>query len=151
MATFLTGHTFGTTEQVTNTKLNNIVNNASISSILATEVGTGILSSLASTAGVIPPRNRAFLGSVATNASLIDVSRFTSVNIYYSTYGTIATFINAYPGQDFTIFSQQASFPAIIDVGSFKLAGNWIPAKQYDNLTLIWDGSVFIEIGRVTT
>lgn len=151
MANFLTGTTFGTTEQVTNSKLHNIVNNASISSIKATELSNGILSSLASSAGAIPPQNMVFLGSIPTNASLIDVSRFTSVNLFYSTYCSLGTFINGRIGQVFTLIAQQASFPAIIDVGNFKLASNWIPAKQYDNLTLIWNGSVFIEIGRVVT
>lgn len=151
MANFLTGTTFGSTEQVTNTKLHNIVNNASISNILASELSNNILSSLASSSGKLLPQNMFALGTPATNASLIDISQFTAINLFHSTYATLATFINARRGQEFTLIAQQASFPAILDTGSFKLAGNWIPAKQYDNLSLIWDGSAFVEIGRVAT
>ena len=151
MANFLTGTTYGSTEQVTNTKMNNQVNLASISNIQASELISNFFGSLPSAAGRVPPQNMFMLGSCNTNASLIDVSLVTAFNAYYSTYGSLATFLNARVGQEFRIISQQASFPAIIDTGSFKLNGNWIPAKQYDNLGLIWDGTVFIEISRTAT
>lgn len=171
MASFLTGNTFAATEQVTNTKLNNMVNLASISNIQFSELATNILTSLPSTAGTlpiflfpnsflsslasamgkIPPQNIWNPASPATNASLIDISLVTSLNLYYSTFGSLATFINARTGQKVTLIAQQASFPTVVDTGSFKLASNWFPAKQYDNLTLLWDGSVFIEVGRVVT
>ena len=89
--------------------------------------------------------------TTATNASLVDVSAASSLYAWYSTYGTLATFINARIGQIFRVVAQQASFPAIIDTGAFKLAGNWIPAKQYDNITLQWDGTAFVEVSRVAT
>lgn len=151
MATFLTGQTYGATEQLTNTKLHNQVNNASISNIQASEFAINIMSSLVSGSGKVPPLNLWNLGSVATNASLIDISLFTSLKLFYSTYGSLATFINARIGQEFTLIAQQASFPTILDVGAFKLAGNWIPDSQYDSLRLIWDGSSFVEIGRINT
>lgn len=151
MANFLTGWTFSASEQVTNTKMNNQVNLASISNIQASEMATNFLSSLVSSSGKLPQQNIYGLGSITTNASLINVSSTSAFNVYYSTYGSIATFVGALVGQKFTLISQQASFPVIVDTGSFKLASNWIPAKQYDNISLIWDGSAFIEIGRVTT
>lgn len=151
MATFLQGQTFGATEQVTNTKLHNLVANASISSILAAELINSFLSSLASGHGKVPPQNFYNVVTPATNASLIDVSIATTLKVFYATYGSIATFINARVGHKFTIIAQQASFPAVLDTGSFKLSALWAPAKQYDNLTLEWDGSVFVEIGRTAT
>lgn len=151
MANFLTGQQFGVTEQCTNTKLMNIANNASISNILASEFASNILFSLVSGSGKIPKQNWFNLGSVATNASLIDVSPFTSINLFYSFVASLGTFINPRIGQEFTLIAQQASFPVVVDVGSFKLNGNWIPLKQYDNLRLVWDGTVFVEIGRTAT
>lgn len=151
MATFYQGQTFASTEQVTNTKLHNLVANASISNIAYTDFASGFLSSLASTSGKIPPQALWNQGSVATNASLIDVSAFTTVRLFYSTFGSLATFINARVGQQFSLVAQQASFPVIVDTGSFKLSANWVPAKQYDNLSLLWDGTAFVEVARVTT
>lgn len=148
MATLLTGWTFSSSEQVTNTKLNNMVNLASVSGINATELNTSFLQSLSSAQGKVPQQNIWGLGSINTNASLIDVSSTHAYNLYYSTYGSIATFINARIGQPFRLIAQQASFPTILDTGVFKLNGNFIPAKQFDNLSLIWDGTNFIETGR---
>jgi len=127
MATFLQGHTFSTVEHVTNTMLHNLIALASISNINASELSNNLLTSLASSFGKIPPQNFFNLNTPATNASLIDVSIRTSLLLYYSTYGSIATFINARIGQEFLLVSQQASFPTILDAGVFRLAGNWIP------------------------
>jgi hypothetical protein len=148
MADFLTGHTYSVSEQVTNTKMNNQVNLASISNIQATELATNFLQSLPSATGRIPPQNIYNLGSAATNASLIDVSSAQAFNIYASTFSSLATFINARVGQPFTLFIQQASFPCLVTLGNFKLSGNFIPRKQYDNITLFWNGSVFVETAR---
>lgn len=150
MATILQGQTFGTTEQVTNTKLHNLVANASISNIRASELISDILTSLPSAAGKLPVQNYMQHNTPATNASTIDVSLYTSLSLYYSTYGSLATFVNARTGQKFTLLSGQASFPVIVDAGSFLLSANWVPAAAGDNLTLIWDGTNFVEIGRVT-
>ena len=46
------GHTFGATEQVTNTKLHNLVDTATLS-IEHTEFAANVLSSLPSTAGTL--------------------------------------------------------------------------------------------------
>lgn len=151
MATFYQGVTFATTEQVTNTKLHNLVANASISGIVVGDITNGFISSLPSAAGAIPPQNLWSMITVATNASVPNVGVGTSFKLYASTYMTIASFSNARIGQQFTIIGQQASFPGILDTGNFKLSANWAPGKQYDNLTLIWDGSAFIEVGRTAT
>lgn len=134
------GYTFGSTELVTSTKLHSLVNNATIN-----------IASLPSTAGAILPRNLFSIVTVATNASIPNLVQGTSFKVYWSTYGSIASFINYYPGQRFTLFAQQASFPSILDTGNFKLNGNWIPAKVDDNITLEWNGSSFVEVFRTLT
>ena len=150
MADFLTGHTYGSTEQVTNTKLHNQVNLASISNIQASELGSNILTSLPSAAGKVPPQNFWNIVTVTTNASLIDISTATHLKVYASTFCSLATFLNPRIGQEFKLIMQQASFPTILDTGAFKLNGNFIPTGQYSNITLVWDGSAYIELGRVT-
>lgn len=134
------GYTFGSTELVTNSKLHSLVNDATIN-----------MASLPSTAGSILPRNLFSIITVTTNASIPSLIQGTSFRLHWSTYGTIASFTNYYPGQRFTLFAQQASFPALIDTGNFKLNGNWIPAKVDDNITLEWNGSSFVEVFRTLT
>jgi len=174
MATVTRGYSFGATELVTHTKLHTLVDSATVTSIVnadcsasmaladskldtistASKVrGTAItnLASIPSGAGKIPPYNLYNLATCATNASLIDVSLYRTVKLHYGTYGSLATFINYIVGQPFTLIAGQASFPVIIDGGNFMLAGNWIPDGANDNLTLVWDGTNFIEISRVNT
>lgn len=151
MATFLTGQTFGATEQVTNTKLHNIVNNASVSNILTTEISSNFLSSLTSAQGKVPMQNIFNLNTPATNASLIDVGLYNTLKLFYSAVGSLATLINARIGQPITLMMQQASFPCLVTTGNFKLASNFIPLRQYNSITLVWDGSVFVEVGRSLT
>jgi len=136
------GQTFGVAEQITNTKLHNLVDLATFSN--------NFLTSLACASGKIPPQNLWDFKTVATNASLNDVSVGTIFKLWASTYCSIATFINARLGQAFTLMAGQASFPAILDAGSFLLSANWSPAKASDNITLVWDGTNFVEIGRVS-
>lgn len=141
------GITYSSTEQITNTKLHNLIDTATLS-ISASEISSSMLTSLASSAGKIAPQNLWEMVNVVTNSSLATISRGTAFNLYYTTYASLATFINARVGQMFTLIAQQASFPVVMDVGNFKLAGNWIPVTKYDNLNLIFDGTVFIERGR---
>jgi len=131
-AIFLTGHTYGATEQVTNTKLNNMMNNASISNIHPIEFDIELYN--------------ADLNATTPNISNANVLKLTN-----NTYCSIPTILGARVGQRFTLLSQQASTPSIIDINSFKLNSDWIPAKANDNITLVWDGTNFIEIGRTVT
>lgn len=134
------GYTFGSTELVTNSKLHSLVNDATLN-----------IASLPSTAGAMLPRNLFSIVTVATNASIFSLVKGTSFRLHWSTYGTIASFTNMYPGQRFTLFAQQASFPSLVDIGNFKLNGNWIPQKVDDNITLEWNGSSFVEVFRTLT
>jgi hypothetical protein len=181
MATITKGQVFGQTEQITNTKLHALVDSATISGILASEMSNNFLTSLASSSGLIPPANLATITSggvtgkilyalasipsgagkipptnlsdyqtVATNSSVPSLLVGTIFKLWASTYGCIASFSNMIIGQRFTLVAGQASFPSIGDDGKFLLSADWKPAKASDNLTLIWDGTNFVEVGRVT-
>lgn len=143
------GITYSSTEQITNTKLHNLIDLSTIS-VGYTEIASGMLSSLASASGKVPPQNFWNLSNFSTNASLPDISVGTAFNLYYSTYASLATFINARVGQRFTLIAQQASFPSIVDVGKFKISGNWTPATSKDNIEFLYDGTDFVELGRTT-
>lgn len=151
MATITRGQTFGTAEQITNTKLHNLVDLATITGITNSELSSNLLTSLASSSGKIPPQNLWEYKSVATNSSVPSISTGTVFKLNSSTYACIASFSGMRTGQVFTLIAGQASYPGICDTGSFLLSANWIAAKAGDNLTLIWDGTSFIEISRVAT
>jgi hypothetical protein len=148
MATITKGQTFGVSEQITNVKLHALVDSATIAGILASEFSNNILTSLASASGKIPPQNLWEYKSVATNASVPSLAVGTVFKLNSSTYGSIASFSNARTGQKFTLIAGQASYPCILDSGAFLLSANWMAAKAGDNLTLVWDGTNFIEVGR---
>jgi len=67
-ATITKGQTFGSTEQITNTKLHNLVDAATISGIEASELATNILGSLPSTAGTLRSFN--LVTSLASGAAI---------------------------------------------------------------------------------
>ena len=151
MATISKGYAFGATELVTNTKLSTLVDSATISGIVNSELSNNILTSMASASGKVPPQNLFnFNSAVATNASVPNVGSYTSLKLYYSTYGSIASFANMRVGQEFTLIAGQASFPSIIDTGNFLMNGNWVPAKANDSIRFLWDGTNFIEISRIS-
>lgn len=148
MATITKGQTYGVAEQITNTKLHNLVDLATITGILASEMANSFVTSLASASGKIPPQNLWELKTVATNSSVPSLATGTMFKLHWATYGSIASFSNAKLGQKFTLIAGQASFPVIVDTGNFLLSANWIPDTAGDNLTLVWDGTNFIEVGR---
>lgn len=66
MATVTKGQTFGSTEQITNTKLHNLVDLATVTSIAVADLSTGILGSLSSTPGQL--RTISMVTSLASGA-----------------------------------------------------------------------------------
>lgn len=144
------GHTFAATELVTSTKLNSLVDSASIA-LTVSELSTGFLSSLATTSGILRPINLYSITNVATNMSVPNVANKSFLKLYWSTYGSIASLTGMTSGQQFTLMAAQASFPAILDGGAFTLSADWIANGANDNITLVWDGSSFIETARVNT
>lgn len=172
-ATISKGISLGVTEQITNTKLHNLVDLATVTVIVNADIDAAAaivdtklaqittvskvsgyaitaLASVPSAAGAIPPVNVYSLVNVATNASVPSLIKGTVFKLNASTYSSIASFTNMGTGQKFTLIAGQASYPGICDAGSFLLSANWIAAKVGDNITLVWDGSNFIEIGRVS-
>lgn len=127
MAVVITrGQTFGQLEQITNTKLHNLVDLATITGVELLGYSSGL-----------------------TNASIPNISAGSVFKLNASTYCSIASFTGMQTGQMFTLIAGQASYPCILDAGSFLLSADWIAAKSGDNLTLVWDGTSFIEIARV--
>lgn len=151
MATLSRGQTFGTTEQVTNTKLHNLVDLGSISGITGTDLGSAFMSSLPSSAGKINVQNLWSQVNIATNTSFPNVGNGTHFNLFHQTFVSLASFVNMRVGQQFTLIAQQASYPTILDSTNFKLSADWIPQKQYDNITLWFNGSVVVELNRTAT
>ena len=172
MATIGRGYTFGATELVTNTKLHSLVDSAMISEIVNADIDSNAaivdtklatittaskisgkavteLASIPSGAGAIPPVNIYSLINVATNSSVPSIIKGTVFKLNSSTYGSIASFSGMSAGQIFTLVAGQASYPCVLDGGNFLLSANWMAAKAGDNLTLVWDGTNFIEIARV--
>lgn len=77
-ASITKGQTFGATEQVTNTKLHNLVDLATISNISATELASNILQSLPTGAGQV--RYWSLVTSMASGALV----RFNGTNGLYA-------------------------------------------------------------------
>lgn len=62
---------------------------------------------------------------------------------------SIATIVGYIKGMPFTIICMANSSTKFMDAKSkWQLSADWIP-QQYDTLTLVWNGTYFIEIGRV--
>lgn len=66
MATVTKGQTFGSTEQITNTKLHNLVDLSTVTSINVADLSSGILGSLSSTPGQL--RTISMVTSLASGA-----------------------------------------------------------------------------------
>lgn len=159
MATLSKGQTFGSTEQVTNTKLHALVDSGSVTAIVNADCDAGMAladSKLAqlSTAEKVLPKAMYALKNLVTGATVADISTGTIFNLYTASGATgisLCSITGATAGQEFTLVAQQASYPVLVDVGIFNLSADWIPQSQYDNLRLVWDGTNYIEISRVTT
>lgn len=68
MATVTKGQIFGSTEQITNTKLHNLVDLATVTSIAVSDLSTGILGSLSSVPGQL--RTISMVTSLASGAMI---------------------------------------------------------------------------------
>jgi hypothetical protein len=84
-----------------------------------------------------------------TNASIINTSGARFTKIYACSAGSISTITGMVANVPFTlmIMSSGASL-ALVDGGVKALSANWIPSTIYSNLTLVWDGTNYIELAR---
>ena len=93
-------------------------------------------------------------GSVAigTNASIVATAGKRIVQLYACSAGSISTISGVLTNVPFTLvmMSSGASLAYLDAASNALLSGDWIPDNAGDSLTLIWDGTNYIEIGRVT-
>ena len=123
MSTIEKGYTFGTTELVTNVKLHTLINSATLS-----ETSTDI----------------------ATNASIVSTAGAKIVNLYSCSAGSISTITGMLTNIPFMLINRSSGASlALIDASPFLLNGNVTPSSVGSNITLVWDGTNYIEIGRV--
>ena len=90
--------------------------------------------------------------AIATNPSIVTMVGDRIVKLYACSAGSISTITGMTANVPFTMvmMSSGASL-AYLDAGTNALlSGDWIPDNLGDSLTLVWDGTSYIEIGRVT-
>ena len=123
MSTISAGYAFGTTELVTNVKLHTLINSATLS-----ETSTDI----------------------ATNASIVSTAGAKIVNLYSCSAGSISTITGMLTNIPFMLINRSSGASlALLDASPFLLNGNVTPNSVGSNITLVWDGTSYIEIGRV--
>jgi hypothetical protein len=88
--------------------------------------------------------------AIATNATLVNTSGSRIVNLYCCSAGSIATITGMLTNVPFTLVQRGsgASF-GLCDVSPFLLNSADFLTKTGSNLTLIWNGTNYIEIGRI--
>lgn len=89
--------------------------------------------------------------SVNTNPSIINTGGYRFTFLYACSAGSISTITGMVSGMPFTLLngSSGASL-ALLDASPFFLAGNFIPNDIGENITLVWNGSSYFELGRST-
>ena len=122
-STLSRGYTFGTTELVTNVKLHTLIDSATLS-----ETSTDI----------------------ATNASIVSTAGAKIVNLYSCSAGSISTITGMLTNIPFMLINRSSGASlALIDASPFLLNGNVTPNSVGSNITLVWDGTNYIELGRI--
>jgi hypothetical protein len=90
--------------------------------------------------------------TIATNPSIVDVAGAKFIELYACSAGSIASITGAISYVPFTmVMRSDGASLALLDAGTNNvLSANWIPSTDDSNITLVWDGTKYIEIGRVT-
>ena len=123
MSTISAGYAFGTTELVTNVKLHTLVNSATLSETSA---------------------------DIATNASIVSTAGAKIVNLYSCSAGSISTITGMLTNIPFMLVNRSSGASlALLDASPFLLNGNVTPNSVGSNITLVWDGTNYIELGRI--
>lgn len=93
-----------------------------------------------------------FTGSTAigTNASIVNTAGARFVKLYACSAGSISTITGMLTNVPFTLMmmSSGASL-ALLDASPKLIAGDWVAATTKGNITLIWDGTNYVELARV--
>ena len=123
MSTIEKGYTFGTTELVTNVKLHTLIDSATLSETSA---------------------------DIATNASIVRTAGAKIVNLYSCSAGSISTITGMLTNIPFMLINRSSGASlALLDASPFLLNGNVTPSSVGSNITLVWDGTNYIELGRI--
>ena len=123
MSTIEKGYTFGTTELVTNVKLHTLIDSATLSETAA---------------------------DIATNASIVSTAGAKIVNLYSCSAGSISTITGMLTNIPFMLINRSSGASlALLDASPFLLNGNVTPNSVGSNITLVWDGTNYIELGRI--
>ena len=123
MSTISAGYAFGTTELVTNVKLHTLINSATLSETAA---------------------------DIATNASIVSTAGAKIVNLYSCSAGSISTITGMLTNIPFMLVNRSSGASlALLDASPFLLNGNVTPSSVGSNITLVWDGTNYIELGRI--
>lgn len=94
--------------------------------------------------------------TIGTNASIVATGGNRIVRLYACSAGSISTISGALIDCPFTLMmmSSGASLALIDDdtagTSARVLTADWVPATIYSALTLVWDGTRYIELGRAT-
>jgi len=156
MSTISKGYVFGTTELVTNVKLHTLVESATISGIVNAEISATAsivdtkLAQITTTnkvSGVALQENSV---AIATNASIVSTAAAKIVHLYSCSAGSISTITGMLTNVPFMLINRSSGASlALLDASPFLLNGNVTPSSVGSNITLVWDGTNYIEIGRV--
>ena len=123
MSTIEKGYTFGTTELVTNVKLHTLIDSATLSETSA---------------------------DIAANASIVSTAGAKIVNLYSCSAGSISTITGMLTNIPFMLINRSSGASlALLDASPFLLNGNVTPSSVGSNITLVWDGTNYIELGRI--
>ena len=123
MSTITKGYIFGTTELVTNVKLHTLIDSATLSETAA---------------------------DIATNASIVSTAGAKIVNLYSCSAGSISTITGMLTNIPFMLINRSSGASlALLDASPFLLNGNVTPNSVGSNITLVWDGTNYIELGRI--
>ena len=141
-ATISKGYVWGSTELVTNVKLHTLVDSATISGIVNAEIDAA--------AGIVYSKLSATATNIGTNASIISTAGAKIVNLYSCSAGSISTITGMLTNTPFILVNRSSGASlALLDSSPFLLNGNAIPSVVGSNITLVWEGTVYIELGRI--
>ena len=93
--------------------------------------------------------------AIATNATIVNTAGKRFVKIYQTSLaGCLSTITGAIPYVSFTLVASGSNASTanfcLLDIAPFALSADWNSGYSVgSNLTLVWDGSRFIEVGRV--
>jgi len=123
MSTISAGYAFGTTELVTNVKLHTLINSATLSETAA---------------------------DIATNASIVSTAGAKIVNLYSCSAGSISTITGMLTNIPFMLVNRSSGASlALLDTSPLLLNGDVTLSSVGSNITLVWDGTNYIELGRI--